>query len=445
MPTNQRQAGFYILKSFKVRPMFGNKANSISDHIELSKVIVNWSLEESMGSPFISGSAIIHESDNLLEDIPLRGEELIELTYEDFYGNTSTQNFFLYAIENISPESSVNDRMQKYTIKFTTKQKLFSDTKEIRRSFDKQTISKIAKIVYDDYFITGDKESDKEIEIEETDGDQSLVIPSLKPDAAMHFLSRRAYSSENKTSSFRFFETREKYYFCTYEYLVNKYGGFEGKSKEELNPLFFIYNTLDDNTGGGQAVAQQSINDITFPSKVDTFSDMKQGAYRRTVTELDINYRTRITRQFDYADEYKDYKMPEEVTLTHSQDFINTYMPANEAPEKILIADFPQIGANEGANNMLRPYQHFYENYTTKATTNYHIKRNSFAINIHGRIEIYPGMVISLSLYKFSSALQGTREVDTQRSGKYVVSSVSHVFNGDQYSQSLILSKGGLS
>ena len=172
---------------------------------------------------------------------------------------------------------------------------------------------------------------------------------------------------------------------------------------------------------------------------------MKQGAYRRTVTELDINYRTRITRQFDYADEYKDYKMPEEVTLTHSQDFINTYMPANEAPEKILIADFPQIGANEGANNMLRPYQHFYENYTTKATTNYHIKRNSFAINIHGRIEIYPGMVISLSLYKFSSALQGTREVDTQRSGKYVVSSVSHVFNGDQYSQSLILSKGGLS
>ena len=92
MPTNQRQAGFYILKSFKVRPMFGNKANSNSNHIELSKVIVNWSLEESMGSPFISGSAIIHESDNLLEDIPLRGEELIELTYEDFYGKTSTQN-----------------------------------------------------------------------------------------------------------------------------------------------------------------------------------------------------------------------------------------------------------------------------------------------------------------------------------------------------------------
>ena len=444
MPSSQAQAGYYVLRSFKVRPMFDNRENTISDHIELSKVIVNWSLSEAMGSPYITGSAVIHESDNLLEEVPLRGEEEIEITYEDFYGESATQKFFLYAIEDISPESSINDRMQKYTIKFTTKQKLFADTKEIRKSFAKQKISQIVEEVYNDYFITGDKSVDKEIEIEETDGEQTLVIPCLKPDAAMHFLSRRAYSGENNTSSFRFFETREKYFFCTFEYLVEKYGDLGEKSGEEINPLFFIYNTLNDNTGPGQRIAQQSINEITFPSKVDTFSDIKQGAYRRSVTELDINTRTRISRDYDYTTEYDGHKMPEEVSLTHSQEFVNTYMPTHEAPEQILITDFPQIGMNEGKDNMLRPYQHFYENYTAKPITQYHLKRNSFNVVIKGRIELYPGMMINLDLIKFSHTPQGTREKDTQRSGKYVVTSITHSFNGDNYTQSIGLSRGGL-
>ena len=83
MPSSQAQAGYYVLRSFKVRPMFDNRENTISDHIELSKVIVNWSLSEAMGSPYITGSAVIHESDNLLEDVPLRGEEEIESDRED--------------------------------------------------------------------------------------------------------------------------------------------------------------------------------------------------------------------------------------------------------------------------------------------------------------------------------------------------------------------------
>ena len=46
MPSKQAQAGYYVLKSFKVRPMFDTQASNVSDHIELAKVIVNWSLSE---------------------------------------------------------------------------------------------------------------------------------------------------------------------------------------------------------------------------------------------------------------------------------------------------------------------------------------------------------------------------------------------------------------
>lgn len=445
MARSQSQAGFYILQSMKIRPMLPSQRKaegSLPDFIEINKVVTTWSLNESIDSPFISGSAVLQESNNLLEDVPLIGEEELEITYTDFYGDTKSYTFFIYAIEDIKPLSSVNDRMVKYTIKFTTKQKLGTDTKEIKRSFGKQKISEMVSTIYEEYF---KPHTDKEIEIEETDGEQVLVIPNLYPDAAMQFLSRRAYSAENKTSLYRFFETREKYYFCTHEYLTDKYSGFEGLDEESRNRLFFNYNVLDDNTGTGQAIAQQSVNEVTYGAKVDTFADMKQGGYRRSVTELDTMNRTRIVRTYDFTSEYEDYTTPEDIKLTHSQEFVDSFMGEENAPSTTLITDFPQIGQNEGRQNMLKPYQHFYENYTTKPIVDYHMNKNAFDIEIKGRDGIYAGQVINLELYKFSNTIAGTRERDKQRSGKYLVMGVRSSFVEDQFTQTLTISKGGLS
>ena len=113
------------------------------------------------------------------------------------------------------------------------------------------------------------------------------------------------------------------------------------------------------------------------------------------------------------------------------------------APDTTLITDFTQIGQNRG--ELDKPYQHFYENYTTKPVVDYHMNLNSFTIDIQGRSELYPGMVIKLDLYKFSNTLAGTREIDTQRSGKYIVLSINHSFSGDSYSQAVRITKGGLS
>jgi len=421
-----------------------NRSN-LPDYIDVTRVLTNWFIEESIDSTAVSGYAILSESDNLLQDVPLRGEEYIDISWTDFYGVTKKQTFFIYAIEDIKPGSSINDRMVQYTLKFTTAQKLISDTKEIRRSFNKQKVSDIAKAIYEEYFITGNKDLDKEIEVEETDGEQTVVIPNLRPDAAMQFLSRRAYSSKNKTSLYRFFETREKYYFCTHEYLINKYSGFEGLDAEARNRFIFNYLVLDDNTGTGQLRAQQAINDVAYGNKVDSFADIKEGAYRRNVVELDINYRTRIARTYDYTDEYKDYKAPEDLKLTHSKEFVNQYMPADLAPRTTLITDFPQIGQNKGTDNMLKPYQHFYENYTTKPTVEYHLRKNAFQITVNGRHDLYPGQVIVLNLYNFSNTLSGTKKNDKQRSGKYLVMSVNNTFSGDDFKQTIVVTKGGLS
>ena len=72
------------------------------------------------------------------------------------------------------------------------------------------------------------------------------------------------------------------------------------------------------------------------------------------------------------------------------------------------------------------------------------MNRNAFSIEIFGRIHLYPGDVIDLDLYKFSTTVASTREVDHERSGKYLVTSIGHSFAGDDYKQTLIITKGGL-
>ncbi len=447
MPNKLTNAGFYILRSFKIRPLLSTENEAEGDFgnfVEVSKTITNWAMSESMNSPFLSGTAVIQETDNILEDLPIVGEEECEITYTDFYGDTRTDIFFIYSVENVKPASTINDRMLTYSINFCSRQKLFSDQKEVKKSYANTRISDMVREIYDSYFLTGNKDLDKEIEIEETDGEQTLVIPCLRADAAMQFLSRRAYSSLSKSSLFKFFETRDKYYFCTHEHLIRNKADFGELSEEERNRLFFMYNTVDDNTGDGQLIAQQSISGVNYGTKVNTMTDMKRGGYRKTVTELDIASRTRITRSYDYTTEFKDMDMPEKLKLTHSEDFVNTFMSPVDAPETVLVTDFPQIGMPKGNLNQRKPYQHYYENYTTKPIVDYHMQRNAFKISINGREKLYPGDIINLSLYKFSHTVAATREIDHERSGNYIVTAISHEFSGDNYKQILTITKGGL-
>jgi hypothetical protein len=120
-------------------------------------------------------------------------------------------------------------------------------------------------------------------------------------------------------------------------------------------------------------------------------------------------------------------------------------MNPDDSTETVLIADYPQIGQNLGqVEHQLRPYQYYYENYTTKPIVDYHMSVNSISTSINGRVNLYPGMVIMLELYEFAQSLEGRRKIDTERTGTYLVTAINNSFNGDQYSQQLTLTKGGL-
>ena len=56
MSNKLTNAGFYVLKSFKIRPLLASQQRtdgSMPGFVEVNNTITHWSISESMNSPFI--------------------------------------------------------------------------------------------------------------------------------------------------------------------------------------------------------------------------------------------------------------------------------------------------------------------------------------------------------------------------------------------------------
>lgn len=430
-----KQAGAYTLKKFEITPLYESGKYT---KVDLSRVIVNWAFTESMDSPFISGSAVVLESFDLLTSLPIRGEEKLIVQYIDQFENEYTYEFVIYAVTDIEVDNN-NSKLLKYTISFCTPQKLNYDWQYVRKSYGDDLISNMAEDVFRRYM-----SGERDIEIEKTDGRQTLVIPRFRPDEAMMFLARKAYSTNRESSLYFFFENTEKFYFCTYEHLVDKYRPLvETAEIAKKNELKYIYSQYNDNSPYGQAVARFAVSNLQYIDRSNSIAAMKNGAYRRKVTELDYYNRTRNVTSYDYIENIDKHAVIDDLKVINTTDYVNRYMPEQEAPEAILVTDYNQLGIPQGKDYSLSKYRYLAETNMRKSMISYYRNTNEVSCTINGNGKLKAGMLIWLDVFKFSE--EGDNVVpDKERNGRYQITTITHTFSGDYYKQGLRITKGGL-
>lgn len=300
--------------------------------------------------------------------------------------------------------------------------------------------------LYDRYF--QDVESlggeAKELIVQNTEGRQTFVIPKMRPDSAMDFLARKAYTSEDKSLLYFFFENRDNFYFCTYDELVRR---FKAKIDEnggwEKSRLKYIDASFNANTASAQISAQFSVTNLKYGDRSNSIEAIKDGAYKRRLVELDYMNRTIIPRTFDYKESIEDFSIIDDLKLIHSDSFVDEFMIEENAPESFIVSDYNQLGASQGKDNSLRPYPYYSESFTRKGLSSYHLNKNAITCSVSGNGLIQAGTMIYLEVLN-QSQTKGLPSIDRERSGPYLVLSVAHNFIEDDYSQNLVLTKGGL-
>ena len=321
------------------------------------------------------------------------------------------------------------------TINFTSIEHLTAHQGEVRQSFANQPISDMVQSVFDTYFNT----SSKTIEVEPTVGNQTYAIPSLTPAATMSFLARKAYGGESSTNNYMFFETKENFYFCTPEYLYNKYKDKveSEKALEENNLLFYTAKIADDNSPNGQLRNQQTVSGISYGDPSNTLNEISEGQYKTSMLEIDLLNRT-TSRTITQLEDILDNMPIDELKIPHSSDFLSNQMPVID--EVYAIKDYNVPGQERGIN---RHYPFYREVINSKKLFINSMSKNSINCSIKGRNPLIPGMVIFLMVSVVE--VGESKGPDVQRDGLYMVTDITNLFVEDDFTQIISLTKGGLS
>jgi len=410
-----------IAKLLLVSHESGSSIDILGNYIEIN-------INESIKNPYVDGYIDIVDSYGLIYPtvsdnaegnfFHVRGEEYLHIEYYDYETfNDATklqkETYFVYAIEQISQLDKRKETGLQYRLYFTSPSKIFSDTKQINKAYRNMTYSEMVEAIYKEYYEdlvmevcpTKDKGGTnlivrKEIEIEPTQGKFTIVIPGLSPQEAIQMIGRRAYSEKNSSSFFLFFETREKFYFCTSEYLVEK------NRINLIDPLhsFEYSHGQDDNSPDGQQRAQQLITDGTFPS-INSMEAIKAQAYSARVSEIDLSNRDINHFYYHYKDNYLGYEnVDDRPQLQNSSKFISqTTGDVNHIDESYVFKDYHNIGENyDRQANYDREYPYYKEVLSTKPVFNYHFMKGMMGGNIPGRIALYPGQLIDVLIPEYS-------------------------------------------
>lgn len=453
MSDAQLQAGQYELVSVYL------KNYRRTTNIEISNLISGFTINESLSSPFMYGKTTVFDGLDIMTTFPIIGEEFIEFTYKDFYGDVRKDEFMVYSVTDIVYPQESNPTMLQYTLNYVSVGKILTDGYRIMKGYRNGAISDTdetqpcyIKSVFDEYYkanFTNKGLFCKELKIlSKTDGPINLVVPNYTPSETFLFLARHAFNSNSKTQTFRFFENRDSYYFGTNEDVKNRYGNGSADprtmgqlpSGNAYMPLAqtYIYNYLPDMQPSSAYAQMDRIIEVNFGEKVNTANDIRYGAYQKRIGQIDLLNGTAQTLptysiQQDFTE--KNEKLP------HTGAFIRDVMPNKYV--RYVIKDYAVGGEPTGPE--IKYDMKYADLYDRKGTYLYHYKQNSIDITTYGKNRVVAGAVINvqLPLRKIASS-DDNNPIDIERSGYYLADTVQNIFRAKTYTQKITLSRYGI-
>ncbi len=269
--------------------------------------VVNLQIQEDVTSPYVFAEITLNDAIGLLQGLPIKGEETIELEFQTpvLVDATLKYKFLVYAVSHVS--SGIKNDMNMYQLKCVSEELMTNASRFVSKGY-KDTFSAIVVDI-----IRKELGSNKPFDGGDgTLGVQDWVIPSQKPFQAIDMIRRRATSAAHAHSPMLFFETQDGYVFNDMASLYRR-GADQDKDSITYN---FTNATVDESIRNGVITA------FNAPEKRDTFEQVNNGAFNNKVTTYDIITKTLKTYDFNYQDKQSTFFKDK---TTHSDAFISKF------------------------------------------------------------------------------------------------------------------------
>ena len=415
--------------------------------VDVTAEVIEIVIYEDTQNVVLSGSLAFKDNFNLLNIMPLLGQEILRLKLStpslqnkpDIIDFTE-QVFFIHEIENSVP---VGDMNQVHLINFISMEAMINQRKKISKTL-KGTYADIVENI-----LRGELESTKDLYIEPSSGIKQIIGPNWHPFDIIDMAKRESISDTRLSPTYLFYETM---------------WGFHFRSLESLyaEPTTAYYTTssqggLNVQKGGQQDIMGefQKILNYNIDQKPDTLLNSSSGVYGSTLITHDIFNKTFTTSTYNYLDAF-----PKENHINYFHGKLENPMFSAVAldDDGKRISDFPTktymlpVSIKDTAKGIdshytnaqgLYPYQGYNPNKWLQRRSSQMAQLDAgfvITITVNGNTALHAGEIVELELPY--SAMQKSAEketVDRFFRGPFMIRNLQHRFDNIERTHKIIM------
>ena len=316
--------------------------------------------------------------------------------------------FRAYKVDiQVSPEKT---DMKIYRLHGVTPEHIKQSTMDINQSF-KMPVSKAVENVFSKI---GTK---RPLEVDDTTGSYTYIVPGMTPFESFEFLQRRAYDSRYRASMFLFYETVDGYKFKNVEKLIEEQR--DDAPVFRYQPVANLKTEDDDPT--------KNIEHLEISANKNILKKIKSGAYANAVREIDLVNQKVNSTEVRVKEDFKTFvhldkaamSLDSKAIIDESLNIINSTKWINKVSDQ------------DDKRGQLIPRRRFYFDCLSQVETR---------VVVPGNSNLSVGNVIDIDMLELAGKTNNKTQ-EPKVSGKYLVTQVKHILGRGSYRTNLLLNK----
>jgi hypothetical protein len=388
--------------------------NHAGKSIDVTDLFVAMRFKESLYNPTLSGTIILVDAVALLENLPVIGQETLTITMS----RGDILKKYVFKTTHVERQIQQNDFTIQYALNLVQESYYNNNCTLISQSY-KGKLSNIIKDIYTEHL----KVEEKDLDIEETIGNYSLVIPRWTPYNTIIWCARRARSGDN-APMFAYNTLNHGTKFKSLTTLFNQ-TQTEKYTRRSINKEITQKNTQ---RGDFEDFDNYVKTPIKFtPMEIGpTLESLNDGGYASRTVLIDTREHTYNEKIFNYNEEFdrlphlaKEPMVSETFTVKDKPLWNNP-----DTTQTIFTHSSRSFGENYAYNSdalNISPYIRSYLN----TLNNYR-----YRLTVSGRFDLHVGALVELEINKnrLHTLNDPDDALDIRRSGKHIITGLKHQF-----------------
>lgn len=376
--------------------------------INLMGMFSNLNIYEDLFSPFITGSVLLVESFDLINKLPIIGEEflVLDITTPGFEKRIQGK-FYVY---KISDKSTVRDKLSMYNLEFISIDAVRDLNLRLNNAWSGFCSNLADKLIRTD--IRG-LQTEKPVLVEESINGIKFVANNWSPVKTLNYIAEKSVNKDG-ISSYMFYENRDGYNFISLHTL------YSGNVLQDF--IFDNYERTETNVGDTIRDVEQDYKRIltmNIPEGFDFIQRLSKGMFTSNLTSYDMVTK-RFNRQY-FSSEEQFNKMP------HLNKFPLNSTEVVSAPDSLLFNKIKHTAMHNGFDDVSNSDKFLFRLSAIANTQGFKLK-----ITTLGRTDYTVGKVVSLKTFRVESIDDKSNDmVDPTYSGKYLIAAINHNIDGE--------------